>query len=408
MHQAINRKKISTGLQKICDEIINIFSPSSALERQQARNLMSNGAYDSGSITSAVFQEYITTVTDADSSVLYDRDRIIARSRDNVRNVPIAKGIIDRTCDHAIGDRGLALHPQIDKEFLGKTTEEAVLWENQAEQEWKYFSESKESDYNRILNVAEKTKLTLQSELEGGDCFTILTNVKRSGSEYDLKLQSVEGEYVNNPQYNQNSDTLIDGVEKNEKGWPIKYHFSKYHPGDRINSQSNKWVSRNIFNSLGQRKILHHYNTIRFGQTRGLPILGTVTSKLLQIGRLSDAELMASVINAYHTIFIQGEAKDTTFTKKSPESNSVLTENSKLTLGSGTVVRVKPNTKIESFDPKRPNLAFIDFFTSIVAEIGAAVGVPRSLILMQFDKSYSASRGEVLLAWVYFLTKRTS
>ena len=43
----------------------------------------------------------------------------------------------------------------------------------------------------------------------------------------------------------------------------------------------------------------------------------------------------------------------------------------------------------------------------MVAEIGAAIGVPKSLILMTFDKSYSASRGEVLLAWVYFLSKRT-
>ena len=70
-------------------------------------------------------------------------------------------------------------------------------------------------------------------------------------------------------------------------------------------------------------------------------------------------------------------------------------------------MRVSDGTKIDSFDSKRPNLSYISFFEAMVAEIGASAGVPKSLILMSFDKSYSASRGEVLLAWVYFLSKRT-
>jgi capsid protein len=42
-----------------------------------------------------------------------------------------------------------------------------------------------------------------------------------------------------------------------------------------------------------------------------------------------------------------------------------------------------------------------------MGEIGAGISIPKSLILMWFDRSYSASRGEVLLAWVFFMSMRT-
>lgn len=400
-------REIKSGVNDIVDGLVNIFSPERALSRRNARAEMSAGGYDGGSVSSAIFQEVITRVTDADSSVIWTRDRIVERSRDSVRNIPIATGLIKRICDHSIGDRGLALHSQIDREYLGWEPERAVEWQQEAESIWKYFSESKESDLNREHTIAEKTYLTLQSELEGGDCFTQHVSKKRAGSEFNLKLQSIEGEYCSNPDRKSNTDRLVEGVEKDNDGAPIKYWFSQYHPGDRINYNTNKWVDRKIFDTRGRRNILHHFDKIRFGQTRGIPVLGPVTGKLLQIGRLSNAELMAAVINSFYTIIVQGKVSDTTQNRKNPSADENLTNDEKLTLGSGSIARVKPGTEIESFDPKRPNLDFIKFFESMVAEIGAAVGVPKSLILMQFDKSYSASRGEVLLAWVYFLAKRT-
>jgi lambda family phage portal protein len=399
--------KKTSGIQKTIDRAINTISPSWGLKRQNARSEMSAGGYDSGSVSSAIFQEVITRITDADSSVIWDRDRIVERSRDNVRNVPVATGLIKRICDHSIGDRGLALHSQVDREFLGWEQEQAIEWQQQAESIWKYFSESKESDLNREHTIAEKTYLTLQSELEGGDCFTLFANKKRAGSEFLLKLQSIEGEYCSNPNRKTNTDELVEGVQKDKDGSASKYWFSQYHPGDRINFNSNNWDSRKIFDTRGRRNILHHYDKIRLGQTRGIPVLGPVTGKLLQIGRLSNAELMAAVINSFYTIIVQGKVSDTAPNRKNPSADSNLSDDEKLTLGSGSIMRVKPGTEIKSFDPNRPNLDFIKFFESMVAEIGAAVGVPKSLILMSFDKSYSASRGEVLLAWVYFLSKRT-
>lgn len=394
-------------LSNAVDNIVGVFKPLAAIKRKQAREFMSNGRYDSGCASSSSFINYRNLVTDADTSVAWDRTRLVSRSRDAVRNIPVATGLIKRICDHAIGDRGLNLHPQINRNYLGLSSSEADKWQKQAAGIWDYFSESKFSDFKKELNIAEKTYLTLQSELEGGDCFTLLTKSKKSNFDFDLSLQSLEGEFVSNPDYKSNSDKLVDGIVKNELGQATSYWFSKYHPGSAYKKGSNAWSNRNIYDANQTRRILHHMDIIRFGQTRGVPVLGPVFEKLLQLGRLSKAELDASVINSFFSLILQGDVADTEFNKKSPASYSDPGEYDKLSLGAGSIMRVSDGTKIDSFDSKRPNLSYISFFEAMVAEIGASAGVPKSLILMSFDKSYSASRGEVLLAWVYFLSKRT-
>jgi lambda family phage portal protein len=394
-----------TDKKRILDRAINYLSPRWGAARQMMRTI---GGYDSGSRSSSVFQEFITNTSDADTSFNWDAQRIIDRSRDMVRNVPVAGALINRICDHSIGDSGLRCHPQVDAKTLGWTDDEATRWQDETNQEWLLWSESEEADFNRTITFPEKTYLTLKSELEGGDCFTLFLSKKRPGSDYKLKLQTLEGEYCSNPGNTVNTETLFRGIESDAEGVPFRYWFSKNHPGDRTaTAKKEDWQGRNIFSRNGDRVILHHYDKIRPGQTRGVPVLGPVTNKLLQLGRLTNAELMAAVINSYYAIVIKGDPKDTQQTLKNPQETQTLGDDERFTLATGAVTRIKGDVEFESFNPDRPNVNYEAFFKTIVTEIGAHVGVPRSLILMSFDKSFSASKGEILLAWAYFLSKRT-
>lgn len=393
------------------EKIIKTVSPKWALSRAQSRAELDFfakvGGYQAASKVSAAFENFLTSVTNADSSVDYgDRERLVEVSRDHVRNIPIATGIIKRICDHSIGDKGLSCHPKIDHELLGMSVEDARAWQRKTAKEWRYFSESSECDYNRILNFGEQTYLTLQSELEGGDCFTLFLNENRPGSDYGLKFQLIEGEQVSNPNLESNRENLIYGVEKNKNGTPIRYHFQERHPGDSIDFSLGKWTPRNIFDSSGRRRILHHYQQIRPGQTRGVPLLSPEIEKILNLGTLGRAELLAAVLNSYYTLIFKGDKKDLTRKKTAPTGETQNAAN-KQKLGSGTILEVGRDVVIESFDPKRPNQQYKPFFDAILGEIGAGVGIPKSLILMWFEQSYSASRGEVLLAWVFFMAMRT-
>jgi lambda family phage portal protein len=393
------------------EEFISKVSPQWGLNRLKARAetelLGKIGGYQGASTAGVAFENFMTAITDADSSVNYgDRDRLVEVSRDHVRNIPIAKGIINRICDHAVGDKGLSCHPKIDHEFLGMSIEAAREWQKTTAKEWRYFSESFECDYNRTLNFGEQTYLTLQSELEGGDCFTLLLNEQRPGSNYGLKFQLVEGERVSNPNQETNKQNLIYGVEKDKNGTPTKYHFQEAHPGDSISLIKMDWSSRNIFDGKGRRKILHHFQQIRPGQTRGIPLLSPVSEKILSLGTLGRAELTAAVLNSYYTMIFKGDKKDLTRKRTAPTGDTQ-TPSKKQKLGSGTILEIGKDVEVASFDPKRPNQQYKPFFDAILGEIGSGISVPKSLILMWFDRSYSASRGEVLLAWVYFLYMRT-
>lgn len=387
------------------------YFPKWARGRAEERFKMSLvGGYGAAAKVGAVFENFITGVTDADSSVDWgQRLTIVERVRQLVRDSPVANAIIGRTCDHSIGSRGLTLHPQIDFKRLGWSPERAIQWQDEADSLWRLWSESPESDISRIQNFQEKQYLTLKSSLEGGDCFTLFTEKTRAGSDFKLKLQTLESERCNNKDYAEDTINLVEGVVKNNAGAPEQYQFSNIIPNDFSKTTDIKWDELNIFDpETGRRNILQHYTQIRPGQTRGIPLLAPVIDKILQLNRLSNAELLASVINSFYTIVIKGDPANTKQTRKSPSDTGSVTANDKLKLGHGSIVRADEGTEFESFDPKRPNHLFEPFFNAEVAQIGASVGIPKSLILMWFDKSYSASRGEVLLAWVYFLTKRTN
>ena len=56
----------------------------------------------------------------------------------------------------------------------------------------------------------------------------------------------------------------------------------------------------------------------------------------------------------------------------------------------------------KQISPSRPNSAFDAFVLSLVRQIGSALGVPAEVLLLNFDSSYSASRGALLEAWKLF------
>ena len=56
--------------------------------------------WQGASKASAEFEGFTAGLTDADSSTLFEIQTLVGRSRDHVRNAPIAGGIINRICDH--------------------------------------------------------------------------------------------------------------------------------------------------------------------------------------------------------------------------------------------------------------------------------------------------------------------
>lgn len=394
----------------ILDKAIEFVAPSRAARRMQARAYMALvGSYIGASKTRRATSQWKPVLGDADADIIYDLLTLRLRSRDMLRNEPIAVGAVSTCMTNVVGT-GLKLQSRIDREVLKLTDDDADAWENKAEREYRLWAESRECDRSRQWNMAQIQELVFRQSLEAGEFFLNLPRIERIGSPYRLKLQLIEPDRVCNENNQKNTETLMEGVEKDEDGAPVRYHILKQHPGTTIVTKDRyTWIKLDAFGEkTGLPNILHGFRPLRPGQTRGVPYLAPVIEPLKQLGRYTEAEIMAAVISSMFTVFIKHETGafpgfDQTGMGQETGATSSDTD---LKLAAGAIVALNKGEEIQTADPKRPNSAFEPFVTAIMEQIGTALEIPYEIIIRHFSSSYSASRAALLEAWRYFRGRR--
>jgi lambda family phage portal protein len=329
------------------------------------------------------------------------------KSRELSRTSPIAAGAINTNIDRVVGT-GLALSAQPNRHILGWTVEQAREWKRTTQAEFSLWSDSPECDQANTLNFYEQQGLVLRSTLESGDCFSWLPNGQRTSSmPYTLRVQVVEADRVGNPFGRQDTDDMAGGVKFNASGAPISLHLYKRHPGAGYMAGARvfegDWVD--MVGPSGRKRCLHHMRKLRAGQPRGVPYLAPIIECIKQISRLTDAEISAAVISSFFTVFI--ESGDGNPAPVFSGEKGADTQNAEIAMGMGSVVGLAKGEKATFANPTRPNPNFAPFVEGVLTQIGMALGIPRELLIKQFNSSYSASKAALLDGWIYFRGVRT-
>lgn len=405
----INGKKI-TVTPTLADKVINYFDPVKGKSRFQARAQMAlMGGYTGARRDRRETQSWNTQSNDADRDILPDLTTLRSRSRDAVRNIPIGTGIINSKVLNVVGT-GLTPQPQIDRDVLGLSNEAAEAWEKDARRWFWLWAESKECDASRQLNFYEQQDVAFRQVLENGDILVLKKRFQRAGSPFYLKHQLIEADRLCNPDYKRDTATLAGGVERDENGAPKIYHILKQHPGSTTKGSKGEWIPVPAFGAKsGQPNIMHLFKMMRPGQSRGVPDLAPVLETLKQISRLTEAELMASVVSSMLTVFIETPTGNPDIPGMGTTGNTGATgaaNTEGLELGNGAILGLLPGEKVTPVNPIRPNSGFDPFFVAIVKQIGAAVELPYEIVLKAFTASYSASRAAMLDAWRFYNCRR--
>jgi lambda family phage portal protein len=322
---------------------------------------------------------------------------------------PIATGVLKTTKTNVVGS-GLRLNAQIDAKYLGLTDEQADVWESTVEREFFLWGGNKDCDAARTCNWGQLQQLAFLSALMSGDVFALLPMIPRKNSPYDLRVQLVEADRVCNPLQRADIGSFQAGIEIGDYGEPIRYHVAKFYPWALMTDQINTWTTVDAFGAKsGRRNIIHLMDMERPGQRRGVPMLAPVIESLKQLGRYTDAELMAAVVSGMFTVAITSDSPEGNV----GELNSIPTDQQSqyqdtadIALGNGSVVSLAPGESVTSINPGRPNAAFDPFVLSILRQVGAALEVPMELLVKHFTASYSASRAALLEAWKFFRRHR--
>lgn len=393
----------------LLDRAIAAISPSTALRRARSRMALTVlNAYEGASKSKRSLSQWNTLGNDPDSDILLDLPTLRARSRDLIRNNPLAAGAIKTKITNVVGS-GLRYQARIDRQVLNMTEDQADEWEAIAEREWRLFWSSKDVDISRTLNGQALTRQVYQQEKENGDVFVLFRRSKLPLFPYELRLQVIEADRIESKDFAIDSDTLAGGIEKDSFGAPLNYHILRSHPGSFLGKAKREWDVVPAFGRrTGLRNVIHFYYQGRPGQSRGVPDLSAVIEPLKQLGRYTDAEIMAAVISGYFTVFIESESGATAgfdYSKMGYETGQSDSDRD-YKLGNGAIIELAKGEKIHDSNPGRPNQAFDPFVMAILRQIGVSLEIPFEILIKHFTSSYSAARAAINELWKYVLTER--
>ena len=388
----------------LIDRAINAISPEKALKREVARKKLSlvNSGY--GNYGANATKKAVIGWTHGGGSHREDIEEHISTLRQRSRDLycggsTLATGAVKRLRTNAVGT-GLHLKSTINEEILGISSEEARKLEETIEREFAHWANSTNCDIERIDNFYQLQQLALLNALLSGDSFALMTTTKRTGSIYDLRIELVEADRVSTPDNETINPLYCESVEKNANGEVVAYHISKFHPLSFQDREPREWVRVKAFGEkTGRRNVIHVMNRERIGQVRGVPFLSPVIETIKQLGRYTEAEVLAAVINGLFTVFIEKESAsdDVPFGEAVPEDMQVDSEDEgSIELAPGAVIDLGEGEKANMVNPGRPNPNFDPFVMAVIKQIGAALEIPYELLIMAFSNNYSASRAAIL------------
>ena len=397
----------------LVDKIVSVFSPQAALNRVGARKRLDiiNSGYSNygASHTKKSLLGWLYHGGSAHEDIESNLSTLRQRSRDLYMGVPLATSAIKTMRTNVVGT-GLVLKSQIDYEYLGLTEEQAEQLENNIEREFALWANTDACDIERFDNFAELQQLAFMNWLLSGDVIALLPTTQRKGIPYDLRIKLIESDRLCAPSGKELDPNFIGGVETNDAGETVAYHILNVHPLSFEINKSPEWVRVEAFgDNTGRRNVLHIMNRERIGQRRGVPFLAPVIESLKQLGRYTDAELVAAVVSGMFAVFIQksdNSGEGPAIGEVVPEDEQVSSVDSDIEIGNGSIIDLEEGETANPVSPGRPNANFDAFVIAITRQIGAALEIPYELLVKNFTASYSASRGALLEAWKTFSTYR--
>lgn len=409
MHEVVEKQK-SNAAPTVLDRVIAWLAPRAGVERLKARAELtatesrSTGGYKGGRRRRRATAGWRGDGGSADADTLPDLPDLRSRSRDLVRNAPIATAALNNSRLNIVGS-GLRLNAEIDRDILGLDEDQANAWERAAEREWDLIRPT--LDWTGVQREPEMQGLAIRSILESGDLLAIRRYALDPGDVYGTKVQFVEADRIGNPGRKADTKTEIAGVQIDERGRHIAYHVYDRHPGDRVSvTLDGKWIPARMPDGTPQTLFL--YDRLRPGQTRGVPWLAPIIDALKQLDDYADAEVRAAVVSSMYTVFITAPAhvdEDGQPLYSDRDENSSRADN-EIGLSPGAIHELLPGESISTADPKRPNDKFEPFVLAFLKQIGAALGVPFEVLIAHFSASYSASRAALEMAWQFYRDRR--
>lgn len=346
-----------------------------------------------------------------------ERMRIVERCVELVQDNPYAAGIKDTFATTVIGP-GLIPQPEIDREALGISKEEARAIRAQMRSIWRKWSSW--ADAGSRMTIGGIQFLLECNDFQYGEHIVLPLQLNTPGRPYALALQVISPMRLKTPSDKYSDGNIRDGVELDKNGAPKAYWIKKSTVGT-----SKRYLSDNSSNFEripawnGHRlQVIHQFINDDAEQVRGIPKCAPAIKFFLDLNDLLDAELVSSIVTAAMSMFVEAEAGDPyDWAKNTPGWNGTGTDRDSGTATKavryqemipGGVMYGSAGQKPHLLSANRPGTTFDPFVQIILKAISSAVGVPYVALFRDLKSvSFAGFRGAMLEAWRTYMFRRT-
>lgn len=332
-----------------------------------------------------------TQLLSADSILNADLEKIRARSRVLAGNEPYFRHWLRIQTRNVVGSHGIRLQMRVPRSFNQDGTVEMDDLANRViEEGWKLWSRRQNCTVNKRHSFLQVQRLVYKSAKRDGEIFVRKVKGFR-GNDFMFALQLIEADHLDFSMNTtmKNGNYVRMGVELNEWGEAVAYHFLERHPGDYIGD--SRFKSRRI--RIAADEIVHIYDPDRVDQSRGYPEGVAAMMRSNMLNGYQEAELVAARTSSSKMGFFKtpdGESYQGDESEFDDEGNEteIITE-----ADPGTFEELPEGFDFIPYDPQHPTTAFGAFIKSVLQGIASGLGISYPNMANDYEGvSYSSLR----------------
>lgn len=353
-----------------------------------------------------------------DAAWLDDRDTVVARTADMVRNNGLAAGAVQRQVDAVIGsDFRLSYRP--DYTALGKTASWARGFAREVEAAFRSYAYDVRGtvDAGGRLTLPAILGLAFRHVLADGEAIVVPQWIERPGTSWRTCFQVVDPDRLSNPYHAMDTEDLRGGIELNDFGGPEAYHFQTGHPSDVwAGFSAQQWTRLPRMTDHGRFRVMHHFEQEEAGQTRGKSRFAAVLERFKMQERWANTELQAALINALFVATLESPFDPAMFEQMVGSLPNYTDERLKFWNSSGKpqiegarILHTFPGETLNFSTASRPPAGYADFERAVLRYISAGLGIGYEQLAQDWSQTnYSSARASMLETWKFLMARRGS
>lgn len=326
-----------------------------------------------------LFADFMASNRSPDSELKPDLVLMRNRSRQMARDDVYVKRYLNLLKTNVVGDNGMSL------QVKARNTDGSldVIGNNIIEESWYQFGFKGNCTADGRQTWVDLQKYAIEATARDGEAFFQVVRSKRFI--HGIAFHPIEADLIDEQKNEmlRNGNEVRLGIEVDKYQRPVAYWVKKRHPGDADFAS----ISVNQSERIDAKDIIHVYDPIRAGQTRGEPWMAPALSQIKMLNAHREAELVASRMAASKMGFFTSDNGEDAPADDYDNSVPIIDAEP------GTFHQLPAGVDFKPFDPTHPATAFAEFQKGILRGTASGLGVSYASLSNDLEgTSYSSIR----------------